>query len=75
MQAVCPCWRALAPPERVGVNALKANKEAWTLPGRQSRVSAGNLGQGDKARSAFSNDPSSISAGVGLDRVMELGQA
>ena len=40
------------------MSALKANEEAWTLPGWQSRVSAENLGQSDKARSAFSNDPS-----------------
>lgn len=27
------------------MSALKANEEAWTLPGWQSRVSAENLGQ------------------------------
>lgn len=57
------------------MSALKANEEAWTLPGWQSRVSAENLGQSDKARSAFSNDPSGSSAGVGLEEMVELGQA
>lgn len=57
------------------MNALKDNEEAWTLPGRRSRVSTENLGQGDKARPAFSNDPSGSSAGVGLEGVVELGQA
>lgn len=57
------------------MSASKANEEAWTLPGWQSRVSAENLGQGDKARSAFSTDPSGSSAGVGLEGMEELGQA
>jgi len=57
------------------VSAAKANEEAWTLPGWQSRVSAENLGQGDKARSAFSTDPSGSRAGVGLEGMEELGQA